>query len=260
MANISFNGLDLQNETEYIVSEINHRSFPNRPLDTANLSRRPGVKFLNTEFGEKRITVNGYVTSTTASGLQSSVDQLQQKLADTEQPLIINDDIYATRTYTATCANLAIPERNYSQTLVPFSAEFVASDPFAYGSLLTVSGSTSSGTVTFSGSTTISGTVFAEPTISIYPKSLAAGDSGIRAIQVGYTPVGETLTVSGIINYTSAVAFNYANFTVTNSGINGDFSGAFSRWVPGSTPFTITTTSGLNNAYDWVISYQPRYY
>ena len=260
MANLNFNGLDLQNEPEYIVSEVSYRSFPERPLDKANLSRRPGSKFLNTEFGDKRIQLIGYLNGTTASGLQGVIDTFQQTLAGVEKPLIINDDIYPTRTYTATCASLAIPERNYSQTFVPYSAEFVATDPFAYGALLTASGSVVSGTVTFSGSTTISGTVFAEPTISVYPTSLAAGDSGIKAIQIGYTPAGETLTASGIFNYTAAVAFNYSNFTVTASGVNGDFSGAFSRWEPGTTPFTVTTTSGLHNSYDWVLSYQPRYY
>jgi len=260
MANLSFNGFNLQNQNEYIVSEINYRSFPERPLDKANLSRRPGIKLLNTEFGEKRIQISGYINGTTASGLQTLIDNFQKNLAEVEKPLVINDDIYPTRTYTATCANLAIPERTYNQTIVPYTAEFVVSIPFAYGSFLTVSGTVTSGVVTFSGSTTISGTVFAEPTITIYPTSLPAGDSGIRAIEISYTPAGETLSMSGIINYTAPISFSYSNFTVTNSGVNADFRGAFSRWEPGATNFTISTTSGLHNSYNWVFSYQPRFY
>ena len=260
MADFSFAGFNLNDGVNYLITETNYRGFGTRRLDAAKLARRPGQKLFYTDFDKKEIDFHGYIVSTTASGLQGLIDTLQQNVALREQPLVINDDIYGVRTYTATCSQLALPNQNYNQTFLPYSGKFLASNPFAYGPLLSASGQVASGVITFSGTTTISGNVFAEPTISLYPTSLAAGDSGIRAFQVGYTPAGENLTVSGVLSYTSPISLNYANYTVTVSGINGDFNGAFSRWEPGTTAFTITTSSGLNNSYNYVLSYQPRYY
>lgn len=257
--NVKFGTQSLNDGTTYFVTETDYRSFGSRPLDSELLTRRPGAKFYYTDFGPKVLRFNGYIVGTTASGLQGAIDTLQNSLRQKEQALVIGDDIYGTRSYTATVSQLSIPNQNYNQTYLPYSVEFTANDPFSYGLGLTASGSVVSGTVTYSGSTTISGTVFAEPTFTLYPTSLAAGNSGINAFQIGYTTTGETLTASGVFNYTSPVSFNYSNFTVTNSGINADFNGSFSRWEPGSTNFTITTSSGLHNSYNWVLSYQPRY-
>lgn len=249
------NGLNISDNVNYISTEITYRDMPDRDMQTANISRRPGIKLLNAEWTKKEITIKGHVFSTTASGLRGLVDIMQQNFAVKSLALAVDTD----RSYVATLNSLKVPNQFYNVTYVPYEASFLCADPFSYGSQLTVSGTTISGTLTYSGTITISGTVFAEPTLTINPTGANAGNSGITQLQITYTSAGETVTISGTINYLSNISLNYANFTVTNSGVNSDFSGIFSRWEPGVSEFTITV-GGVRQGYNWMISYQPRYY
>ena len=253
---VSVNGLNISDNVSYITEEVTFRSMPTRNIETQDISRMPGLKILNSEWTSKEIEIKGYVFGTSASGLRGLVDNLQQNFAVKSLALMVDSD----RTYTATMETLEIPNQFYNNTYVPYTAKFLAADPFAYASQITASGTVISGTLTYSGTITISGTVFASPLLYLYPTGAPAGDSGIKQLQVGYTPKGETVTISGTINYTSAVSIDYGNFQVTNSGIASDFTGIFSRWEPGVTNFTITVASGVRQGYNWVFAYQPRYY
>ncbi len=253
---ISVNGLQIDDNVSYIVEELTFRSMPKRNFQVVPISRRPGDKLTAAEWESKTINVKGRVFSTTVSGLRNAVDTLQQNFAVKGLAFNIDSD----RTYTASLQKMDIPTQFYNLTMVQYDADFFCVNPFAYGSLLTASGTVVSGTITYSGTVTISGTVFAEPTLTINPIGSGAGNSNILQFQFGYSPTGEIVTVSGIINYKSDLVANYANFTITNSGVTSDYSGIFSRWEPGVTGFTLSTISGSHLGYNWKITYSPKYY
>lgn len=253
---VRVNGLDITDKTNYLVESIQSKNAPKRIVVSKGVSTRPGDKLIATEWGSKEIKIKGRVFGENPSDLIVNVDTLQQNFA--VQSLALQVD--SGRTYTATLTNLSIPTQYYNMTMVEYEATFLCPDPFSYGPILTVSGTTTSGILTYSGMLTISGSVFAEPLLQINPVGALAGDSGIKALRFTHMPTGESVTVSGIINYQSDLLLDFKNFLVTNSGVASDYTGIFSRFEPGFVDFTITTISGAPQGYNWKWSYQPRYY
>lgn len=253
---ITVNGLNITDNTTYLVEEVAYKQIPKRDVQSAPVSTRPGSKLLATEWSDKNIKIRGRVFGNSYDELVTNVDTLQKNFAVQSLALQIDTN----RTYTATLTSLDIPTQFFNNTMVQYSAEFLCIDPFSYGPLLTVSGTTVSGTTTLSGMMTISGTVFAEPVLTINPKGAPAGNSGIKGLTITHVPTGETLTLSGVFNYTSDLVIDYKNFLVTNSGVASDYLGIFSRFEPGSLDFQITVTSGVAQGYNWKFTYQPRYY
>lgn len=253
---ITVNGLNITDNTNYIVEELTYRTMPSRNLVIEPISTRPGNKLIAYEWGAKEIYFKGRVFGTTPAEHQSNLDTLQKNFSIPFVSISIDEG----RSYTATLSELSIPTQFYTLSMSEYEATFVCVDPFAYGSMLSVSGTVVSGTLTYSGSVTISGTHFAEPMLTIRPTGANAGNSGINALQIYHSPSGELLTVSGTINYNADLSIDYSNFYVTNSGEQSDYSGIFSRFEPGVVPFEITVTSGVRQGYNWTINYQPRYF
>lgn len=252
---VTVNNLNISDNINYLVTEVEAKSMPEREMETAPISTRPGDKLLSTEWRQKEIYIKGMVFANTYSDLQAAIDTMQQNFAVQSLPLQLDTE----RTYTANLKELKIPTQFFQNTYVEYEATFLSIDPFAYGSLLTISGSTVSGQITLSGSITISGTAFASPVLTIYPKGFSAGNTGITNIVFGYSPTGETITVSGTLNYVNPISIDHDNFLVTVSGLSVDYAGIFSRFEPGATNFTIQTNGG-HPGYNWILSYQPRYY
>jgi len=253
---ISANGISLEDGNNYLVEEVSFRSVPNRQVLSVPISRRPGDKLTGVEWGNKEIEIKGRIFSTTTSGLRGAIDNLQLNLAVQSLALSIDTD----RQYTATLESLDIPTQFYNQTMAEFDAKFLTVDPFSYSSQITASGTVISGTVTYSGSITISGTVFAEPLLTLTPTGANVGNSGIKTFLITHVPSSETMTVSGTISYNSPISIDYNNFLVTNSGIQSDYTGIFSRFEPGLVNYTITVSSGVRQGFNWKFAYQPRFY
>jgi phage-related protein len=250
------NNLDISDGVNYITEEITFRSTPNRTVNSVGISRRPGDKLTAIEWSNKEIEIKGYVLGSSPSNLRTLVDTLQQNFAVKSLSLSVDTD----RSYTANLTKLDIPTQFFNNTLVNYGATFLSVDPFAYASAVTASGTVVSGTSSYTGAVTISGTVFAEPLLTLTPKGANVGNSGITAIKVTHIPSGETMTVSGMFNYASPVVIDYNNFLVTNSGVNSDYTGIFSRWEPGLNQFTLQVTAGATNGFNYKFGYQPRYY
>jgi hypothetical protein len=252
---ITVNGLQIDDNIKYVVSEINQHRAPTRDVQSQQLSRTAGSKLLSNEWIEKQIDIKGYIFGTTSADFQTNMDTFKQNVALRSVALTIDN-----RTYTSTLTDLQIDTQFYNNTYVPYQASFLCVNPFAYMTGVTASGIVGTNITTYSGSLTISGSAFNQPTLTIIPTGGLAGNSGIKAVTVTYVPTGETLTVSGTFNYASAVVIDYLNYLVTNSGISTDYSGIFSRWDVGVDAFTITIASGTLGAYNYFFSYQPRYY
>jgi predicted phage tail component-like protein len=260
MANPTFNGFSLQ-DSNFITERIYFKPYAKRAITRAKINRREGVKVLGTEFGEKPITVEGVIIGSSPSNLQTLIDNMKSALTAEEGALIIEAD----RTFTATVEQLDVPDEHYNQSKAPFRVEFVCTNPFAEGSLLTATANVPSGVFTFSGLVNISGTLFSRPTITYTPPS-NTGSTLIRRIDLSHTPTGQVVTISGLgsgaaggLGYQNAVTINLDSFTTLDGSSAINNSGAFPRFEPGNNAYVLTASGRAFPGGTVTVSYKPRY-
>jgi len=257
--NVSFNSFSLQ-DNNYITSTVKYRSSPSRDIVTEKIARKPGVKLLATEFGPREISIDGYIIGSDSSNLVTLIDNLNSNVTrDTLGTLIVESG----KEIQALVSNLDIPDPHYTQSMVPFAIKFLAPDPFFYGNQQTVSLTVTSGSTqprTQSVSLTISGTVFAEPTIS-YTAPGSSGYTTTSGIIIEYESTGETTTWSGGdigLAYGQFVTFDYGNSILLEGSTELEAAGVFPRWEPGATAFTVTYSGGVQGG-TLAFVYRPRY-
>lgn len=251
-----FNNFSLNDDT-FITERVVFKGFADRAVIRANLARREGIKLLNTEFGEKEITVEGVVVTDSASDLQTSLDNMKKALTQEEGTL----EIESGRSWTASVLNVVIPDEHYSLSKAPFQITFLCTDPFAEGVLLSTIQDIASGYYTYSGSINISGTLFARPTITYVPPS-TTGNTNINSFSINHSSSGQEITISGFgsggLDYDQNIALNMDTLSILVDGSESDFTGGFSRWEPGENNFTVTVSGRHVGGYIQ-IEYQPRY-
>lgn len=259
MSNPTFNNFSLQDDN-YITSEVQHHSAPNRDVRTGRITGQPGVNQLGEEFVEKRITVRGHILGDGASDLRTKIDNLNKNVVRTVAKTLTVD---TGRNYTATCTRSTISDPTYSVDYVPFELEFLCADPFAYGSTQNVTWTVASGTTTVTDTVTISGSMFAEPTLT-FTSAGSGGYTTTSGIRVDHSLSGTYVVWSGTnanptLAYGDFVTLNYENQTVTTSGVVHDYFGnMLARWEPEDNGFTVTF-SGTTQGGTLQLSYQPRY-
>ena len=222
-----------------ITTDIEYRTIPSREITLESIARKPGKKFLNEEFGERRIRLSGFIEGSSASDLITKIDDLHTNVT---RKKIGTLSIDANRDIQALVASVAIAEPHYSQTIVPMSLEFVAAEPFFQGTQQITVTSVPEGTGSITITTTISGSVFAEPTITYTPKG-GTLNTNIYRIDISYDTTGEEVTWSGgnhALNNADSIAFDYTNQIITEGTSEIEASGVFARFEPGSTNLTVT--------------------
>ena len=65
MAHPTFNDKSLQ-DSNFITESVEYRTIPKRSIDPADVTDRPGVKLLATEFKEKMIRLRGRIIGSSA--------------------------------------------------------------------------------------------------------------------------------------------------------------------------------------------------
>lgn len=258
MANPTFGTRSLQDDN-YYTEDVQYRTPAPKDQSLIPIARRPGAKMVANEHREKKIVLKGWVKGSSASDLQSKVDDLQKDLHAVDQTLVIETG----RTYTATLATLVIPDIHYNQTIVPFEAEFVCASPFAVGDSQTAAWATLSGMAEVDRTVTISGTVFAEPTIT-YTAPGSSGSATTSGLTIRNVTRGERVSWSGTgvaptVGYGSTVSFNYKTLQCQLDSVDKDHTGKFSRFEPGNNQLIISF-SGLCMGGTAQIAYAPRYY
>lgn len=256
----TFEGFSL-NDDNFIAERVFFKGYASRALIQGKINRREGVKLLNTEFGPKEVTVEGVVIGSSASDLQTLLDNLKKNLVTDEGALMLETG----RTFVATAKNITIPDEHYNQTKAPFEVTFLLSNPFAEGDQLSVVQDVPSGTTTFSGLFSVSGTYFSRPTI-VYTPPTAVGDTLIKRLDVTHTPTGQTITISGFgsggaggLTYQNAVTINFDDFTSLEGAASINNSGAFPRWEPGNNEYTVTVSGRAYPGGTFTATYKPRY-
>ena len=256
MAYPTYGGFSLQTD-DYIVADIEYRTAPTREISLESISRKPGKKFLSTEFGERKIKMSGFILGTSATVLQTNIDSFHENVTSKTTGVLAFD---ATRSISATVSSVTITDPQYSQTIVPFEIEFIAADPFYEGAEQTAVTTVASGNSSKAITTTISGSVFAEPTFT-FTSNGSSGYTTTSGIKVEYETTGEYVTWSGGNNtlaYGSSVQFDYKNLKILEDTTEIEAEGSYSRWEPGSTTIT-TTFSGTTQGGTLALVYKPRY-
>lgn len=258
MALPTFNSFSL-NDDNFISERIVVKGYANREVIRGKINRREGVKLLATEFGEKEVTIEGMVLGSSAANLQSLLDDMKKALTAEEGNLIVELD----RTFKATVTSLAIPDEHYNLTKAPFQITFMCSNPYAEGSLLTVTIPVISGIYTVSGLVNISGSLFARPTLVYTPPS-NTGQTFIKSVDLAHISEGTTTTVSGFgnqssLDYSNQITINLDDFTALEGTSAINVSGGFPRFQPGNNEFTYTASGRAFPGGSLTLSYKPRY-
>lgn len=260
MADITFDTFSLS-DSNFITSDLEYRTIPTRDIVLESMSRKSGKKILSEEFAERHIKLAGWIIGSDASDLITQIDNLHSNITRKRAGTLTIDN---NRDIEAIVASVTITDPQYSQSAVPFQIEFIAAEPFWRGPEQVVSLTVTSGTSepqTLSATITISGSIYAEPSIS-YNAPSGTGSTTTSGIQILYQPTGEFTTWSGNSNATLAygnfVKFDYANQFIYEGATKIAPRGTFPRWEPGETNFTVTFSgSQQGGSLDFV--YRPRY-
>lgn len=254
MALPTYDGFSLQDDN-YITTEIEHRTIPKRNVVTRSIARKPGSKLISTEFGERQIKMVGFILGSDGTDLITRIDNFHSNVTRKEIGTLIVD---GNREITAVVTATAVGDPHYAQDMVPMQVEFLAAEPFFKGPQHTASFTVTSGSLSQSETVSVSGSVFAEPTIT-YNAPSGSGTTTTSGVIVEYTPQAETITWSGSgLAYSDMVQFDYQNEILTEGTTERAATGVYSRWEPGSTDFTVTFSgSAQGGTIDFV--YRPRY-
>lgn len=253
-----FDGFSLQDDN-YIMSEINYRIIPKRRIETDKILRRPGVKILSSDFTERIVTMKGVIVADSVDELRTKIDDFHTNITRKENGLLY---IESDRSASAIIDNVTIADPYYNQSYVPIEIQFLMADPFFYGAQQVTTWTVTSGVSSTSYTITVSGSVFAEPSITYYAPG-STGYTTTSGILLDYLSSAEQITWSGgtgsnTLNYGGTVTFDYIEHLVTENTTNVHPTGVFSRWEPGVTNFNITF-SGCAQGGTLQFAYQPRY-
>lgn len=258
MALPTFNAFSLQDDN-YIVTDIEYRTWPAREIGMQKIARRPGMKFTSEEFASREISMRGFIKGSSTDDLQSKIDALNTQFQQPSKLL----QIYSNRTYTATVASMSVGDPHYNTTIVPFEVSFVTADPFSYAPTVSAQMTVASGVVTQSFSVTISGSYFAEPTIVYTTPPNGTLNTTTSGMYILHQTTGEYITWSGTagtayIPYTNTFTADYQTYKLLFGTTQTNQAGVFTRWQPGVNAFSITF-GGNTEGGTLTISYAPRY-
>jgi predicted phage tail component-like protein len=254
----TFDGFSLQDDN-FISSNVIYRNSPSRNLDSQKITRRPGSKLIATDFGEKTINISGNIVADSSSELQTLIDSFNANVTRKESGIMYVD---SDRSAVATVKSVGIGDSHYNQSYVPFEIEFLLNDPFFYGLQQTVSYTIVSGTASMTDTITISGSVFAEPSIT-FASNAGTGYTTTSGISIIYNNTNETVTWSGTsghssLSYGNLIQFDFSNHRIIEEITETEIEGVFARWEPGQQTYQVTF-SGTSQGGTLNFAYQPRY-
>jgi len=254
----TFDGFSLQDDN-YIIEEIVYRNSPSRSLDSQKIARRPGSKLVATDFAEKTISIKGSIVASSADELQTLIDNLHTNITRKESCLMF---ITVDRLAEVTVQSVGVGDPHYAMDYVPFEIELLMNNPFFYGMQQIVTYNIADGTSSMTDTITISGSVFAEPSIT-YNAPAGTGYTTTSGIIITYNNTGEVITWSGTGGHTSLaqsslVQFDFDDHRIVEGITETAIEGVFARWEPGLQTFQVTF-SGTAQGGTLNFVYQPRY-
>ena len=250
---ILFNSYGLQN-ANIITSEVIY-SAASRQLQEAAYARADG-EYMETAYWRKTIiTLNGFVKSTTQTGLEQLMDLMRQNLATAAGTLSLTV-AGQTRVWTAYAdiSKLFDGRKQYHKTFCPFSVSFICITPFGQ----------SSSRVNSTGSATTSPTVFTvspsgtAPTKQIITLNFNTAGTA-SAVTLTNSTTGEAITITASFNNGDTLVIDGEGKTVKLNGTAVDYTGIFPTLAAGTNSVQLTVTgSGFTIAF--TSTYLNQYY
>lgn len=223
-----------------IADQILADNAPVSNLNAMVVYRRDRSKLVSQQFTAKTITIRGNIVTATASELQAIIDAIKLNCTGTNMNLDITFDSGETRRYVAEYSSLDLPREATFITTMPFSLELMVTDPVAITSTPNSVDYTMTGT-TLSASITISGTIYPEPVITFTPNVT------LSTLSLYNSYLGQTLTISGTIPADNIVIIDEANYSITVSGVETDYSGVIPKFTVGVNNMVFTANTSLTD-------------
>ena len=165
---ITYNNFSLDSAS-IMPSTIGHNQAPTKNIGLVKILRRDGSKLTYTDYSNKIINIDGYLTLGGQEDFEQVADDFKNKILS---PEVANLDIsYAngTRRYNATAKNVAITRDTYNIDWAPYSIEFLVNDPPFGQDIVTTRAKSESNLMisTLSSSIYLEGSAEPKPTIQI---------------------------------------------------------------------------------------------
>ena len=166
MPSIKFDNSEILNTT-YIPRFMKHESAPERILNTLDLARDDGSVLISEKRGKKTISLQGVLTASSESGLETAIDTFKELFSRKEKNLDVNWEA-GTRRYVATCVNHNFDRDYFNQLFVPWTADFVVIGGIGSSTILTAEKNEQAITTTiYNWTSTFAGSSKPKPLITI---------------------------------------------------------------------------------------------
>lgn len=229
---IQFDSTELRNTT-YIPRFVKHESATERDLNLLDLARDDGSVLVNDRRGVKRITLQGILTGTSESGLETAIDTFKELLSRQEKNLDISW-AGSTRRYVATCASHIFDRDFFHLLFVPWTAEFVVSSGVGKDTTITAEKhAVDVDANPYSWSSTFAGSAKPKPIITVV---IGVGYTYPRGLQIKNTTNGQKITINkaSALGMGDTFIFNWDTKKVTLGGVEYPFYGVFPDLIIGA--------------------------
>ena len=223
------------------VSEHDAFGFPERRLQIEDLPRVDGAIELSNLWGQRGISMTGFVEGDDRGELEDNKNALKRALAPKLQKLVIDTLSNQGRYYNATCESLAIVERAGENIRhLVWDAQFTAADPFAYDTELTVLPEFTAGHNATATANNV-GDLRIDPMIKIRTTNTIP-----VTLTILNQTTGERITPSATIINGDRLILDTNTLSVLKNGVEIDYAGGFPHLTTGSNvfKFTVVAASG----------------
>lgn len=237
---ISFGGFVLMGRDDGQIGVSRHDAFglPERRLQVENLPRVDGAIELQNLWGQRPISITGFVDGETRAELEDNKNALKRALAPKLQQLVIDTLSNQGRFYYATCSSLAIEEvAGENIRHLTWDAEFICADPFAYESALTVLPE-----FTAANAATVTVNNMGDLRVDPYFKIRTVHTTNVTFTITNNT-TGERITPSTTIINGDRIIIDTTKLTVLKNGIDIDYAGGFPHLAPGGNEFVFSVSA-----------------
>jgi hypothetical protein len=259
---VTFNGTDISIVPGLQVYSVNPYG-PSRNLNIFQLARRSARKVSSAFYSQRQIAVSVYITTSSRTALDQSLDQLFSLIQAKEAPLVISQS-GALRQYTVTYSTLTVNNDSLNQSsvsvpmggFIDITLTFECSDSFGYDTtqttLLNVTGqnvSSRSDNLNF-----IGGTDKQLPFIQITYTALSANTTDTVTVGSGTSvlQITRSWTVGDVLQ------IDARNQTVQVNGVDTFFSGSIPEIPTGIQPIAYTDSFN-SRTYSYLIYYYKRW-
>lgn len=258
MKSVSFSTKDL-NDGTIVTSNISFEG-SSRNITLQDFSLRDGGKVLGEQFKSKSITLNGYISGTSAQDLEERCDDLKKELLNSVEGDLLITYRDGVRRFICTCQSIDFQRNPYTIDKMDWSIVFVCSNP-PYGKDLTqttidetskVLSTTTITSKSYNGSVVYGGSRSPLPNIQITVNS-ATSVSLISMKITNANGFSTTTTVSGSFITGDVIEIDKDTGRVLKNGEQIDFTGGFPKFTLTGNTYVFTV---IGQAYDIDIKFK----